>query len=64
MNENHEEFGSVFRAIVTDMIGGKETLESWTFSADSIETAREMAWHRAGRKWYGDVFVNVERLSK
>jgi len=52
----------IFRATVTDTIS-HDRIERYTFSADSIEEARERAWRRAGRHG-GDVFVKVERLSK
>jgi len=56
------EGGLIFRATVTDTIS-HDRIETYTFSADSIEEAREQAWKRAGRHG-GDVFVKVERLSK
>jgi len=52
----------IFRATVTDTIS-HDQIERYTFSADSVEDAREQAWKRAGRHG-GDVFVKVERLSK
>jgi hypothetical protein len=61
-NDAKTEGSLIFRATVTDTIS-HERVHRYTFSADSIEEARELAWKRAG-KYGGDVFVKIERLSK
>ena len=60
--ETNAEGSLIFRATVTDTTN-REQIERYTFGADSIEEARELAWKRAGRHG-GDVSVKVERLSK
>ncbi|NLF32046.1 MAG: hypothetical protein GX591_14310 [Planctomycetes bacterium] len=60
--EDHREGRSLYRAAVTDTVS-HAPIERYTFSADSIEEARELAWKRAGRHG-GDVFVKIERLGK
>ncbi len=60
--DSHAEGHLIFRAIVTDTVS-RETIRRYSFIADSLEEAREMAWKRAG-KFGGDVFVKVEQLSR
>jgi hypothetical protein len=60
--DTNAEGSLVFQATVTDTIN-HDQIERYTFSADSIEDARELAWKRAGRHG-GDVFVKVECLGK
>ncbi len=61
-HDHNAEDRLIFRATVTDTIN-REQIERYTFSAQSIEDAREAAWKRAGRHG-GDVFVQIEQLNK
>ena len=70
--ESHREGSAIYRATVTDTIS-RETIGRFTFSADTIEEARQRAWrmagtHRAldGASLIGgtDIHVRVERISK
>ena len=61
--EDHREARFIYRATVTDTIS-RETVGRFTYSADSIEEARERGWRIAGRRFGNDIDVRIERLSK
>jgi len=62
MVENREA-ATVYRATVTDTIS-REPVGRFTYSANSIEEARERGWRIAGRRFGNDIDVRIERLSK
>ena len=70
--ESHREGSTIYRATVIDTIS-RETIGRFTFSADTIEEARQRAWRMAsthrtldGASLIGgtDIDVRVERISK
>jgi len=70
--EDHREGSTIYRATVTDTIS-REQVARFTFSADSVEEARQRAWRLASQHgtpdgaWLvggTDIHVRVERISK
>ena len=70
--ESHREGSTIYRATVIDTIS-RETVARFTFSADTIEEARQRAWRMASTHgtvdgaWLvggTDIHVRVERISK
>ena len=61
--ESHQEGRTIYRATVTDTVS-HERVGRFTYSADSIEEARERGWRIAGSRYGNDIDVRVERISK
>ena len=60
--EDHREASTIYRASVRDLIS-REAVGRFTFSADSLEKARERGWRIAGSRFGSDIRVRIERLS-
>ena len=61
--ENHREFSTIYRATVTDLVS-REQIGTVSFSAKSIEHARQRGWAIAGSLYGNGIEVRIERLSK
>ena len=59
----HAEATTIYRATVTDTIS-RERIGRFSYSADSIEEARERGWRIAGVRFGNDIHVKIERISK
>jgi len=60
--EDHREARVIYRATVTDLVS-RERVGRFTYSADSIEEARERGWRIAGRRFGNDIDVRIEQVS-
>ncbi len=61
--EDHREGSTIYRATVIDLVN-RERIGRFTFSADSVEEARERGWRIAGSRYGNGIHVRIERLSK
>ena len=64
--DDHEEGpcegATIYRATVNDLIN-RERIGRFTFSADTIEEARERGWRIAGGRFGNGIDVRIDRLS-
>ena len=61
--EDHSEGTTIYRATVIDQVS-REPIGRFTFSANSIEEARERGWRIAGSRFGNGIDVCIKRLSE
>ena len=61
MTTPHRDAETPYLATATDTISGRR-INSFTFSAASMEDAREQGWRTAGRYCTPDIHVRVTRI--
>ena len=60
--DDHLEGSTIFQATVIDLVN-REQIGRFSFSADSIEEARERGWRIAGSRYGNDIHVRIEQIS-
>ncbi|MCC7409973.1 MAG: hypothetical protein IT442_18045 [Phycisphaeraceae bacterium] len=62
-HEDHREDSTIYRATVIDGVS-RQQIGRFTYSAKSLEHARERGWRIAGSRFGSDIDVRIERLSR
>ncbi|MCC7407737.1 MAG: hypothetical protein IT442_06670 [Phycisphaeraceae bacterium] len=62
-HEDHREDRTIYRATVIDRVS-RQQIGRFTYSAKSLEHARQRGWRIAGSRFGSDIDVRIERISK